>query len=159
PANLAPGAHFDCTGTYTVTQADMDAGHVTNVATATATYAEHGDTNSKDRESVVAEQNNELTLDKSSTDTSYSAVGGHLHYTYALMNAGNVTLHAAYDIDHNLIGDAHSDCSNGPANLAPGAQFDCTGTYTVTQADMDAGHITNVATATATFAEPGDTKS
>lgn len=34
---LAPGASESCTGTYTVTQEDVDNGSLTNTATATAT--------------------------------------------------------------------------------------------------------------------------
>ena len=33
PTLLAPGKSFDCTATYTVTQADLDAGSVINTAT------------------------------------------------------------------------------------------------------------------------------
>ena len=35
--SLEPGASMDCTGTHTVTQADMNSGHVTNTATVAAT--------------------------------------------------------------------------------------------------------------------------
>ena len=37
PGALAPGASVDCTATYTVTQADIDAGSIANTATATGT--------------------------------------------------------------------------------------------------------------------------
>ena len=34
-----------------------------------------------------------------------------------------------------------------PATLAPGAQIVCTGSYTLTQADLNAGQVANTATA------------
>ena len=34
-----------------------------------------------------------------------------------------------------------------PASLAPGAQIVCTGSYTLTQADLNAGQVANTATA------------
>jgi large repetitive protein len=160
PADLAPGAHFDCTGTYTVTQADLDAGSITNHATATASWKVSGDTESNEDDAYVpASQNNALSLDKQITEGSYDTVGQVLHYTYVLTNTGNVTLHSPYDVNDDLINDAQISCSSGPADLAPGAHFNCTGTYTVDQADLDAGSITNHATATATWQADGDTQS
>ena len=40
PATLAPGALDDCTGTHTITQADLDAGSFNDTASATSTEAQ-----------------------------------------------------------------------------------------------------------------------
>ena len=73
-------------------------------------------------------------------------------YTFHVTNTGNVTV-SAVAIDETAFSGTGTPpvatCPPGP--LAPGATAsDCTATYTVTQADIDAGSIANTATATAT---------
>ena len=43
-----------------------------------------------------------------------------------------------------------------PATLAPGAQLVCTGSYTLTQADLNAGQVANTATADSDQTPPTD---
>ena len=43
-----------------------------------------------------------------------------------------------------------------PATLAPGAQLACTGSYTLTQADIDAGQVANTATGDSDQTAPGE---
>ena len=47
-------------------------------------------------------------------------------------------------------------CPASPTSLAPAASITCTATYTVTQADIDAGSVTNVASASGSFTFAGD---
>src|SRR6185436_1139380 len=93
PATLAPGATLVCTGSHTLTQADLNAGQVQNTAT--------GDSNQTpptDRiETVPLPQVPVLALAKRGTlDTAVVApndradVGDKINYTLTAINAGNV---------------------------------------------------------------------
>jgi uncharacterized repeat protein (TIGR01451 family) len=93
-----------------------------------------------------------LTLTKSASPTTYSAVGQVITYTYGLTNSGNVTLTGPFVITDDKIGTV--TCGTSSDTLAPGASFagTCTGTYTIQAADVKVtndGSVTNHATATA----------
>ncbi len=85
-----------CTASYTVDQADLDAGSVTNEATAKAKYNGNDVPSNQAKLTVNAMRSPALGLDKDSTDKAngYSSVGDVLNYTYDLTNIGNVTLDA-----------------------------------------------------------------
>ena len=155
-ATLAPGASVTCSASYTVTQADLDAGSVTNVA-----YATNGTvTSPTDTVTVTAVQSPALSLVKDGTlDMTVVApsgrvdVGDKVNYTLTATNTGNVTLHGVTIVDAKL---GSLSCSQ-PATLAPAAQLVCTGSYTVTQGEIDAGKVDNTATADSTETPPTDT--
>jgi len=149
PSTLAPGASVQCTTTYSTTQADVDNGSVTNHATATAQFGDATVTSNQAQATVTAVQNPSLTLTKTPAEVSFDAPGLTLHYTYTLINSGNVTLSAPYAVSDDKI--ASVDCPTTPATLAPGGTVQCTATYTTTQADLDNGLVLNHATATAFF--------
>src|SRR5207249_855672 len=145
---LAPGASTSCTATHTITQADLDAGSITNTATASTTFNNKTVTSAPASATVAATQNAALSLKKTASPTTYSAVGNVITYTYTLTNSGNATLPGPFIITDNKLGTI-SPCGSGP--LAPGASTTCTATHTITQADLDAGSITNIAIASSTF--------
>ncbi len=148
---LAPTESTSCTGTYAVTQADLDAGQVTNTATANGTDPGNGPVVSPQADAVVtATQTPGLLLDKSTTATGYDSVGDLLPYSYLVTNSGNVTITGAITVDDDRIVAPNSvNCPALPAGgLAPGAAITCTAMHIVTQADLDAGSVTNIATAT-----------
>jgi uncharacterized repeat protein (TIGR01451 family) len=135
---LAPGDFITCTATYTIIQADLDAGSVTNSAFATS-----GETKSNtDTATVTAVQGPKLDLVKSATPATYDHVGQVISYSYVLTNTGNVTLSGPFTVTDNK---ATVTCPD-TASLAHGASITCTATYAITQADLDAGSVTNTAT-------------
>src|SRR5206468_3454919 len=133
-------ASVSCTSTHTITQADIDAGSITNKATASG----NGLTSNQASFTVTGSQNKVLALAKSANPTTYSAVGQTITYTYTVTNNGNTTLAGPFSVADDKQGTI-SPCGSGP--LAPGASTSCTSTHTITQADIDAGSITNKATA------------
>ncbi len=149
-ATLAPNATMTCAGTYTATQADVDAGHVDNTATAASAETKPVD----DSAIVPAVQGPALGVVKTADTASYDGPGDVLHYTIVATNLGNVTLHGVTIADPKL-GTLSCDKAQG-APLAPNATMTCTGTYTATQADVDAGHVDNTATADSTETAPVD---
>ena len=156
-ANLDPAETVVCTGQYSVTQADLDAGFVTNLASATGTPPGGTLTDPEATETVSADQMPAMTLVKASGNNSFDAVGDVLSYTYTVENTGNVLI-GALDVSDDKIANVVCDVpaiGNNDANLDPGEVVVCTGDYTVTQADLDAGEVTNNASATGT--PPGGT--
>ena len=153
---LAPAASETCTGSYTVTQADVDRGYVTNTATASATNPQSVTITSGPSSVTVdaTQATSSLSLSKSTTSDGYGTAGTVLNYSYLVTNSGTTTL-SAVGVTDNLV----SDVNCPDSSLAPGASETCTGSYTVTQADVDAGSVTNTAFATATDVDSSTVKS
>ena len=149
--SLAPGAAETCTGVYTVTQADVDNGSVTNTASASATDpSNHTVTSGTSSVTVeAAYATSTLGLAKSTTSTGYGAAGDTIDYSYLVTNTGTTTLSSVGVADNKV---ASVSCPS--SSLAPSASETCTGSYAVTQADVNAGSVTNVATASATAPDP-----
>ena len=145
--SLAPDASETCTATYTTTQADVDAGSLTNTGTATGTPPTGPNVTATSSVTIPANQTPAITLVKSASITSYSAAGTPVTYSYKVTNTGNVTLNPVAVTDP-MAGLSAVTCPS--TSLAPGASETCTATYTTTQADVDAGSLTNTGTATGT---------
>ena len=146
-STLAAGASETCTGTYTVTQADVDAGSVTNTATASGTDPSSATWTSLPSSVTVLASNatSNIGLVKSTTSTGYSNAGDTIPYSYAVTNTGTTTLSGVGVSDNKI---ASVSCPD--STLAPGASETCTATYAVIQADVTAGSVTNIASAHAT---------
>ncbi len=144
---LAIAASTACSATHTVTQADLDAGSIVNTASAAATPAGGSPLPPTPSNTITipAAQTVSLTIVKSTTTTSVNTLGATIPYVFRVTNTGNVTMTAVSVSDANATG---INCPTGP--LAPGTSKDCTGTHTVTQADLDAGAIVNSASTTGT---------
>ena len=151
-AGIAPGGSLTCSASHVITQGDIDAGGVTNIATGSVTQTLPGDASpttasSTDSETVSATQLPAMSMAKAiqaGTPSGYSAVGDVLTYDFLVTNSGNTTITGPIQIDDNLITPAFT-CLAGP--LAPGAQSTCSATYTIQQADLDAGSVMNSASA------------
>ncbi|WP_373396566.1 hypothetical protein V8V91_17680 [Algoriphagus halophilus] len=150
-AELGVGETWIYTASYTITATDIENGQVENQATASGdangfTVSDlSGTAVDNDTPTVVSVcQNYELTLDKQvKSGDPYSAVGNVVVYDYVITNSGNVTLDGPFSVsDDKIAGIADV---NGP--LAPGASVTATGSYTISQTDIDAGFVTNIATA------------
>jgi uncharacterized repeat protein (TIGR01451 family) len=141
---LASQASVMCTGRYTITQADLDAGTVTNHATAMGTPATGTLPPATASATVRATATPMLAMVKSIVSGDpYDTLGDVIDYRYVVRNTGNVTIDALSVADDRI-----ADVQCPATTLAPQATVACSARYTVTQADLDAGAVTNIATAT-----------
>ncbi len=150
---LAPGAQTTCTSTaYTVTQPDVDAGHVDNTATATAkSPAGVTVTSNPSSTTTPVASSSALQLTKSAAVTDVNAngrtdLGDKITWSFLVKNTGTATITGVVVNDPSA---ASVSCPATP--LAPGASTTCTATaHSVTQSDVDTGFVTNTATAAGT---------
>src|SRR5439155_261842 len=144
---LAPLGTVGCTATYSITQADLDAGHVTNAATA------HGAGQRSEERRVGKEGSPTRSIHRDKTDTpdTNSTDGQTNTHHNTNTNTGIFSLGP----DQLSVIDACIGfprvlsfyCGAATTTLAPLGTVGCTATYSITQADLDAGHVTNAATA------------
>ncbi len=149
---LAPLATTTCTGRYTVTQADVDAGIVHNSATAhgkpptTAQIVSQPST--ADVPTATAEP--EILLTKTATlhdqtggTPGLGDLGEHISYGFVVTNAGNVTLTSVAVADATV-----GTVSCAATTLAPKASTTCNSAtdHVISAADVDRGHVVNSAT-------------
>ena len=164
PASAVPGASLTCTGTYTVTQAEIDNngggdGDIDNTATADSDQTGPA----SDSAAVPLGQTPALAIEKTVTAVDairravpVDAAGDVIPYSIVVTNTGNQTLTGVSVVDPRI---ANLDCDPGTAGnqttgftLVPATRRTCTGSYTVTQAEIDNngggdGDIDNTATA------------
>lgn len=146
---LAPAATVTCTVDYTATQADVDAGTITNSATAKGTTPGGTEAVSplSDAE-VTAAQSPSLKLVKSADPEKIRRAGQEVRYNFLVTNTGNVTLTDLSVDEGDFSGTGTmSDITCPAVALAPGDKASCSSTYDVTAADVDAKKLTNTATA------------
>ncbi len=143
------GQTLTCTGTYTVTQSDIDAGNdLVNVVTADS---EETDSDTA-TDTVTIDQNPSLNVEKSADVDSVDAKDDVITYTITVENTGNQTL-TGVSVDDTML--SNEDCDpitagyqNTGLTINVGQTLTCTGTYDVTQSDIDAGaDFVNVVTA------------
>ena len=86
--------------------------------------------------------NKSLAIVKTASPQTYNAVDQVISYSYLVTNNGNVTLAGPFTVSDDKATDESCPVT---ASLAPGASITCTASYTITQADLDAGSVTNIA--------------
>lgn len=132
-----------CISTYTITQADLDKGSVTNAATASV----NGINSNQVITTLQSAQSLALTLTKTATPATYDHTGQAITYAYVITNNSAATLGPAqFTVSDGGFGTPYN-CGGATISLAPNATVTCTATYTITQADMDAGFVSTNATA------------
>ncbi|PKB18923.1 gliding motility-associated C-terminal domain-containing protein [Flavobacterium sp. 5] len=145
-------------GSYVITQGDINTGYVYNLATVIAKDPEEKpvtDTSSDPTPCTICtinpdctdctitelEQTPRLVVIKTATTASYSKVGDIINYTIIIKNMGNQTLHQI------IVKDPLTGLDTTIAILEPGASSEYSQSHTVIQNDLDIGSVTNVARA------------
>src|SRR2546426_285781 len=82
-----------------------------------------------------------ITIDKTTTTATYSAVNDPIDYSFFFNDTATTEIYTLSLHDALPICPTCPDTSLG---LAPGASITCTGTYLVTQTDLNNGSVTNV---------------
>ncbi len=147
-----PTSTVVCTGSHTITQADLDAGQVVNTATASGVPPGGGTVVSNDSTvTVPLGTTPKIQLQKFILTPPPYSFGSTITYRYDVLNVGNVTVTNPAVTDDKVTG---ITCP-APTTLLPQGQFpsstSCTGTYVIKATDVDAqGNLTNTATARAT---------
>ena len=90
---LAPGQVADFTGTYVVTQADVDHGSIVDDSTTQGTTPSGGTaTATSNTVTVTVTQSPGISIIKAATPTTVTAANQSVNYTFTVTNSGNVTL-------------------------------------------------------------------
>ena len=150
---IEPGKNVVFTAEYTVTEDDILAGSVENVATATGDNKSDEPTEvvPGDTEDPTDEPNPHLTVVKTTTSTPANGedyvLGETITYSITVTNDGNLT------ISNVVVTDEFTGDTWNVESIAPGAVETFTTSHVVNEEDILAGSVKNVATAA------GDNKS
>jgi len=136
--DILPDDMITCEGSFTVTQGLIDAGEVTNTATAVSALA----TSDPSSVTVLAQQDPALETDKEAVSITVDGttfpgvpdaqfrVGAIIAYEYTVTNTGNVTIVDDISVSDNLIDPV--TCPDLPTGgLAPDASLVCEATFEV----------------------------
>jgi ELWxxDGT repeat protein len=143
--NLDPGESITCTGSYTITQADLTACSVSDIATVSIGGVSSNTVTTTIRCPAV----NVLGLTITPNPTSYSAAGTVITYNYTVTNNGTAALTGPFQV--TISGNpVPITCGTAATTLAQGQTVTCSSSYTTTNADLQINQITHTATATGT---------
>lgn len=150
---LEPGQYLQMTASYTVTSEDIEAGLITNVASAEA-FPELGGNPIEDLDEAIVygPPSPSISLDKTA-DLTTSVVGEEVRYTFTVTNTGNVSLletsitdplEGLSDITYLTL-DGEEITSTDSITLKPEQVLVAEATYTVTEQDLENREIINTA--------------
>jgi uncharacterized repeat protein (TIGR01451 family) len=149
-STLFSGSEETCTASYLTTSSDISAGEIVNTATATGTTSTGSIVTSSPSTLAISNQGTDiLTLDVTSDFTNYNAVDEPIPFHYEVTNTSETETIDGIAVNSSLNGAA--TCPD--ATLAPLAKEKCHAVYHVTQADLNAGSITDKATASGTIVD------
>ena len=144
--NLDPGEMVNCTSSYTVTGSDVEAGSVTNTATASM-----GSARSNTVSLTAAVSTPVLVIVKSGDLDGAFAEGQTISYGFEAANKGNVDL-TDVEISDALSGLGALSCTPAQqvALLEIDAVITCAASYIISEQDVKDGSVSNTASATST---------
>ncbi len=154
--NLDPAESITCLGTYSITQADITATTVTDVATASLA----GQTSNTASAVIRLAENKVLTITVSANPNIYNGSGQQIKYTYTIKNTGATTLGPAQFIVHDDHIPNPINCGTDQTRLAMNDSVPCEAIYTTTPIDATVAQIVNSVTASgpaSTTIQPGST--
>lgn len=145
PADLAPGETGTASTSYTITQADVDAGMLaTNIICMGDSTSSGGTVSLASSVSITAIQAPEITLTQNIRSNTCAFVDSLIVFELLVVNTGNVSLYDV-SVSHEPTG------TNQVIDiLAPFEQQILNLPYSVTQADVNAGTVTATATSSGT---------
>lgn len=156
-AGKVPGCSWGTLTKYDVVTCDAGpvsaaSGSHQNIATVNGDY---GGTNYPDTDYAFYATSG-LSLAKNVTQSSFSAAGNVLNYSYDVTNSGAAILDGPVTVADDkttVTCPAVSTAGDFDEYLDPGEALTCTATYTVTAADVTAKQVTNTASASTTAGE------
>jgi uncharacterized repeat protein (TIGR01451 family) len=131
---------------HVITQADLDAGRVINVASAVGKdVLDFVDRATSNEVTVFADMSPALSLSKTADEKSFSLVGDKIHYNNVVTNNGNVMITGITLTDPNTtaLGSIRITALN------PGESRTIRTVHTVTQTDLNTGSVEKTAIVTA----------
>ncbi|MEN9821642.1 MAG: hypothetical protein RLZ04_68 [Actinomycetota bacterium] len=144
---FSPGQTYTCSATHVVTEADVEAGEVVNTAVGQATFegTELGIDSNEIVVPVGRPEEPQISLTKTRIGDEAVTLGDDITYEIVATNdSAGLTIDDVTILDDNAV---ITGCDQEmPASLAPGESLTCTAVHTVTEADIAAGEVINVAT-------------
>ena len=161
-SRLAPGETATATVSHAVTSGDIDAGTVSNTVTVNGRTVDGSMTTSGKATATTAIERQtprlsiEKTVDKTSLSTGETRIGAKLSYGFTVTNTGNVAIKGiSINDEFNGLGAIKMSYPSKTGELAPGEKATGKASYSITNADILAGVVTNTAKAVGKNATTG----